>query len=198
MHQTGICGFIAGIDGLPNFEIDEFSAFQESQVQTDSCIARISPAYRIRLHARHGTLPQSDPSLRSGFRRAAQTPRKRLNLLKKTPASTLGVFQKVSRQARLADSTRRGGCMGRLSARVRLALIFVVVSFSRSFDQLQQQQPDHKHHLPGARQYHSRSRQRGFSRRGQRHSDLHGQPQEQQGHGDYDSGLRSFPATPRS
>jgi hypothetical protein len=33
------------------------------------------------------------PRLRSGFRRAAQTPRKRLNLLKKMLASTLGFFQ---------------------------------------------------------------------------------------------------------
>ncbi len=34
-----------------------------------------------------------DPSLRSGFRRAAQTPRKRLNLMKRFAASTLEIFQ---------------------------------------------------------------------------------------------------------
>ena len=65
--------------------------------------------------------------LRSGFRRGLRRRAKRLNLLKKILASTLGVFQKVSRQARLADSTGRGGCMGRSSAIVRLAFIFIIV-----------------------------------------------------------------------
>jgi hypothetical protein len=41
------------------------------------------------------------------FRLRARTPAKRLNLLKKTLASTLGVFRKVSRQARLVRA--RGG-----------------------------------------------------------------------------------------
>ena len=59
--------------------------------------------------------------------------RKRLNLLKKILASTLGAFQKLSRHARLAEITGRGGSMGRSSSSslimVRSALILIAVSF---------------------------------------------------------------------
>ncbi len=42
-----------------------------------------------------------DPSLRSGFRRAARTPRKRLNLPKRFSASTLEIFQNNTRSLQI-------------------------------------------------------------------------------------------------
>ncbi len=66
-----------------------------------------------------------DPSLRSGFRRAARTPRKRLNLLKKILASTLGVFQKCP-DSSPRGSTGRGGCMGRSFDSFGFAFICII------------------------------------------------------------------------
>ena len=71
----------------------------------------------------------------------------RLNLLKKILASTLGVFQKASRQARLADSRGGEGAWVGRPRYVRLALISIVVSLHRGLDQLQQLQSNHQHRL---------------------------------------------------
>jgi hypothetical protein len=47
---------------------------------------------------------KTDPALRSGFRLRAQTPAKRLNLLKKILASTLGTLNNLTLQARPAKA----------------------------------------------------------------------------------------------
>src|ERR1700693_5608535 len=77
---------------------------------------------------RWGCRNKTDPSLRSGFRLRARTPAKRLNLLKKILPSTLGVFRKMSRQARPVRFTGRGGCMGRLVNLVRFGWVCLIVS----------------------------------------------------------------------
>ena len=64
----------------------------------------------IELHAKDASLPNDfvartlwlkDPSLRAGFRRAARTPRKRLNLPKRFSASTLEIFQNNTRSLQI-------------------------------------------------------------------------------------------------
>ncbi len=75
-----------------------------------------------------GLVETPDPSLRSGFRLRARTPAKRLNLLKKILPSTLGVFRKMSRQARPVRFTGRGGCMGRSVNLVRFGWVCLIVS----------------------------------------------------------------------
>jgi len=76
---------------------DGFTAEQECGFEIDESWPDISGRVR-------GAVLETDPSLRSGFRLRARTPATRLNLLKKILASTLGAFQKVSKQARLADA----------------------------------------------------------------------------------------------
>src|SRR2546426_10932381 len=68
------------------------------------------------------------PSLRSGFRRTARTPRKHLNLLKRFAASTLEIFQLQGVLA-LWATIGRGGCMGRCGSVVfAIILLFLTAA----------------------------------------------------------------------
>ena len=108
--------------------IDELTNFRNAEVLALKFVNR-----KIRQFAQsRGALApgarSAAPSLRSGFRRAAQTRRNRLNLLKKILASTLGAFHK---RARPVGKTGRGGCMGRSSLIVRWSsslLLFTLIA----------------------------------------------------------------------
>ena len=89
--------------GMDRFRIDEFLIIDidEFGVQIYQILQFVNSTIRKWL-----TKPR-DPSLRAGFRRAARTLRRRLNLLEKILASTLGAFRKMSRQ--LAPWSHRAG-----------------------------------------------------------------------------------------